>query len=834
MTTDTAPPATSVDVGRINPYVGPRSLRRGELIFGRDVEIRELRASLLAHRIVLLYSQSGAGKTSIIEAGLRPELEEREFQVFPTIRVGYEPPDDAAPSANRYRLSVMASLEASRSPEAKLEPSELAGMGLDEYFFRLDQELPDRDPCLVFDQFEELFTLDPVDWDEKEAFLRELGEALTDRGRWALFAMREDFIAQLDPYVGLIPTRFGTRYRIDLLGPTAAKEAITRPAVAMGLGFSDEAAELLVDDLRRVQVQRGRESIRELGPSVEPVQLQVVCNRLWARLPSGATTIGPDDVITAGDVNKALAAFYDAQVKAAASPSGTREREVRGWVGHMLITVDGFRTQVRTGPGRSGQAVLRTLEDTHLIRSDRIRGAQWYELSHDRFVEPIRASNAKFQKRRRRRRIRVAAGVVAAFVAAWIGLSFFLAFFIAFESETFTGALLNISADVTAVEVNYGETRTGTINEPGANAVYRFDTAARDDVMAIVEPQGELVPGIVLRDSDGEWLAETVGLPGEPLALVAQDLTAGEHVVFVTVTSGSIGDFEFALQRPEVGNVVLGDAAFGLVTEETRVGVHTFTGSTADSLVVTVTPKSALIASASVFGPDGAFISDGVGFEDFPAAVVVAPTTDGTHLITVTGLEGSEGSYEVVLAQLVADWDLTALIPSFAAGLGPADYWIDLGGTSTNCEPWDASGLDMEQAMRFTPRAVSDHTIWAWSAQFSSPDGVDSYLGSWGSGCSFQIDETTALTLFAPEALNDEVLWYVVVYKDEDGVTLLDSVGVIGHTDRDVAEAQVFVRAIDGSAERIPIDPGEPYANPVARMIAEEVAEEVIRVREGL
>ena len=232
MTADTASARTSVDVGSTNPYVGPRSLRRGELIFGRDLEIRELRASLLAHRIVLLYSQSGAGKTSLIEAGLRLELEELEFQVLPTIRVGYEPPDDAASGANRYRLSVLASLEESHSPEAKLEPAEVAEMGLDEYFFRLDQELPDRDPCLVFDQFEELFTLDPVDWDEKEAFLRELGEALTDRGRWALFAMREDFIAQLDPYLGLIPTRFGTRYRIDLLGPTAAIAAITEPALA--------------------------------------------------------------------------------------------------------------------------------------------------------------------------------------------------------------------------------------------------------------------------------------------------------------------------------------------------------------------------------------------------------------------------------------------------------------------------------------------------------------------------------------------------------------------------------------------------------------------------
>ena len=53
---------------------------------------------------------------------------------------------------------------------------------------------------LIFDQFEEVFTADPTDLAAKVEFFAELGVALRDRRLWALFSMREDFLAELDPY----------------------------------------------------------------------------------------------------------------------------------------------------------------------------------------------------------------------------------------------------------------------------------------------------------------------------------------------------------------------------------------------------------------------------------------------------------------------------------------------------------------------------------------------------------------------------------------------------------------------------------------------------------
>ena len=48
-----------------NPYVGPRSFETGEKLYGRDHELRTLMALLIAERIVLMHSPSGAGKTSL-------------------------------------------------------------------------------------------------------------------------------------------------------------------------------------------------------------------------------------------------------------------------------------------------------------------------------------------------------------------------------------------------------------------------------------------------------------------------------------------------------------------------------------------------------------------------------------------------------------------------------------------------------------------------------------------------------------------------------------------------------------------------------------------------
>jgi WD40 repeat protein len=401
MTSSSAQPAL------LNPYVGPRSFTRGEAIYGRDREIQRLLHLLIAERIVVLYSPSGAGKTSLIQAGLIPRLEGEAFAVLPVVRVGLEPPDlalgsrgsQAAP--NRYVQSVILSLEEGQPPEQRVPLAELADMDLVTYLDRRctsAQNPETTEWVLVFDQFEEILTVNPTDETEKSEFFGQVGAALRDRRFWALFALREDYLAGLDPYLRPIPTRLHTTFRLDLLGPEAARVAIQQPAQAAGVDFEDAAAERLIDDLRRVRIQQlDGTMLDQLGPYVEPVQLQVVCRRLWDRLPAGTSRIVENDIEAVGDVDQALAGYYAERVAAVASHTGVGERTIREWIDRHLITEQAIRGQVLQGPDQSeglpNSAIL-ALVDAHLVRAERRRGFTWFELAHDRLIAPVRADNA--------------------------------------------------------------------------------------------------------------------------------------------------------------------------------------------------------------------------------------------------------------------------------------------------------------------------------------------------------------------------------------------------------------------------------------------------------
>ena len=164
---------------RDNPYVGPRSIVAGEKIYGRERETLELFDLLIAQRIVLLHSPSGAGKSSLLNAALLPRLVEEGFEVLPVMRVNrktQETKTSVTPS-NRYALSILTCLEEALPKAARKSEDELATLTVTDYLadysarrtlaVKSEKEIAEASPpqteepryeVFIFDQFEEILT----------------------------------------------------------------------------------------------------------------------------------------------------------------------------------------------------------------------------------------------------------------------------------------------------------------------------------------------------------------------------------------------------------------------------------------------------------------------------------------------------------------------------------------------------------------------------------------------------------------------------------------------------------------------------------------------------
>jgi WD40 repeat protein len=394
-----------------NPYIGPRTFQRdeGHLFFGRERESRDLIALVASERLVVFYAQSGAGKSSIVNTRLIPNLEEKEYEVLPVGRVSGDPVTDTD-IQNIYVYNLIRSLEQHATNPglfSELTLSEyLSHLNIDEkgFFYDADLEtLPDGErvttirQALVIDQFEELFSTHPEAWEKREDFFRQLAQAMEDDPYlWVVLVMREDYIASLDLYAHLVPGGLRVRYYMQRLGREAALKAVKSPVEDIR-PYADGVAEKLIDDLCSIKVQNpGGELDIQPGQYVEPVQLQVVCYSLWENLSPEGTQITDQDLQEVGDVNQSLGKYYDKRVKEVAERKNVRERSIREWFEKKLITAGGIRNMVlqerETKPGELDDDVIQALQ-SDLIRAERRGGSTWYELTHDRLVEPILERN---------------------------------------------------------------------------------------------------------------------------------------------------------------------------------------------------------------------------------------------------------------------------------------------------------------------------------------------------------------------------------------------------------------------------------------------------------
>ena len=396
------------------PYIGPRPFEREDAdkgrFFGRHREARELLSRIIAHSAVLLYSQSGAGKTSLINAKLIPLLEDKGFDVLKPGRVrGLRPPDIQRDAIrNIYVFNAIRSWD-----DNNTDPKSLAELSLTAFLKqrkRRTNKNEEVSPYIaIFDQFEELFTFYAERWENRQDFFDQIGQALDeDRFMRVVFAMREDYIGRLDPYLPALPEKLRTRYRLERLTADQALRAVTGPLEHTQYSFAENVAESMVRDLLKVPIETPAGVVKATSEFVEPVQLQVVCQTLWENCqlswhglnPSEPRVITPEHLETFGDVDAALSTFYENALKRVVHCTGINEGKLRAWFESVLITPTGTRGTVFRGTDDTGGIPTKTVEELvnqHLVIREARGGATWVELTHDRLIDPIKTSNEKWR-----------------------------------------------------------------------------------------------------------------------------------------------------------------------------------------------------------------------------------------------------------------------------------------------------------------------------------------------------------------------------------------------------------------------------------------------------
>lgn len=380
-----------------NPWPGLDSFTEEaqRYFHGRSRETAELLRLVRRETLTLLYGHSGLGKSSLLMAGLFPQL--RTADLLPVYaRIDHDP---AAPRRSDQLLQQL--LETCRA-QGITAPPVPSGESLWGYLHRTDtifwtaRSRPVV-PVFVIDQFEEVFTLGRQDPRASAEFLqdltdlvhnnpprqlvRRLDEAPDEGAAYAfprtayklVLAMREDFFPHFRSFGKQF--RYG-EYRLQPMHGGQALEAVRETG---GRLVDEPVAREIIRFLSggRAVSEGDEPSMPQL--EIEPALLSVVCSELnEKRKALRRPRIEPE--LLQGSQEAILLDFY-ARVTADLDP------RVRRFVQEKLISESGFRNSFPVSdaeriPGVTPEA-LAFLVNQRLLRVEERSGTRRVELTHD-------------------------------------------------------------------------------------------------------------------------------------------------------------------------------------------------------------------------------------------------------------------------------------------------------------------------------------------------------------------------------------------------------------------------------------------------------------------
>ena len=241
-----------------NPFPGLRPFEFGDnhLFFGRDEQTTELTTRLRKNRFVAVVGTSGSGKSSLVRAGLLPELLSGTMAGAGSswetaiMRPGGDPLTNLANAIVEAELYDPEEEDINSQVRATLTRS---GLGLVEAMRQSD--LPEGSNfLLVVDQFEEIFRFRRSDdaTDEQAAFFVNLlleASAQADLPLYIIITMRSDFLGECSQFPRLADTVNEGEFLIPRLNRDQRKEAIIGPVKVAGGGITDRLLLRLLNDI---------------------------------------------------------------------------------------------------------------------------------------------------------------------------------------------------------------------------------------------------------------------------------------------------------------------------------------------------------------------------------------------------------------------------------------------------------------------------------------------------------------------------------------------------------------------------------------------------------
>ncbi|MFM9962820.1 MAG: hypothetical protein ACKV2Q_16545 [Planctomycetaceae bacterium] len=500
-----SPPQTKLCVGervvdREHPWLGLRPFTEStqQFFFGRDREIADLFVRIRENPLTVLYGQSGLGKTSLIGAGLVPKLR-IEGYCLAVIRLRFQSNEESLLAQTRRALAECMDHPDVADGEATLWES----LHRVTVRSRLEQAMP----VIVFDQFEEVFTLGIHEdrRDEVAELVEQIADLVQNRPPAALqkrfgenrrlaadfyfdacairilMTLREDFLSHLEQFKKQMPSLMRNRMALHALRGSQALDAVVRPgALSRPALVSENVGSAIV----RFVAKRGSDVPLQDIEAVPPL-VSLVCDELnQLRIQRGHGEITLDLVTSQSD--DILQHFYEECFSDVPSA-------VRHLVEDRMVTTGGNRYPLpsedaihylRSMGVENPDSCIRQLIGRRLVQSEDRDGVGWLEITHDvlaplvvssrderREREQIQLAQKAIQKARQQRNRLL--GVIAVF-AALLAVAMAAAFHASRESK---------SAEIARIEAKEAEDRAKEEQEKAEDAAQQAkdkEKVARD------------------------------------------------------------------------------------------------------------------------------------------------------------------------------------------------------------------------------------------------------------------------------------------------------------------------------------------------------------------